>query len=184
MAGMSPNLVNPSLVKLVDALAFAAERHSGQRRKDEAASPYINHPIAVLRVLAFEAAVDDADVLCAAVLHDTIEDTDTTGAELEQLFGARVARIVLDVTDDKSLPKHERKELQVLHAAGLPRDAALVKIADKICNLRDIARVPPPDWPLDRRREYFDWARRVVDGLRGTHAGLEVAFDEAYAQRP
>src|SRR5688572_13561081 len=126
------------LAKLVDALAFAAERHSPQRRKDEAASPYINHPISVMRVLAIEAGIDDDDILCAALLHDTIEDTDTTEQELEQRFGARVTAIVVALTDDKSLPKQERKDRQVRHAPDLSRDAALVKLADKICNLRDI----------------------------------------------
>jgi GTP diphosphokinase / guanosine-3',5'-bis(diphosphate) 3'-diphosphatase len=173
-----------ALLKLVDALAFAAERHSLQRRKDAAATPYINHPIAVMRVLAIEAGVADDEVLCAALLHDTIEDTATTELELAQRFGPRVTAIVLALTDDKSLPKQERKELQVHHAPGLSREAALVKLADKICNLRDIADSPPRDWSLERRREYFDWARRVVDGLRGVHAGLEASFDRAYAQRP
>jgi GTP diphosphokinase / guanosine-3',5'-bis(diphosphate) 3'-diphosphatase len=174
----------PPLAKLVDALAFAAERHSPQRRKDEAASPYINHPIAVMRVLALEAGIEDDDILCAALLHDTIEDTATTEGELDRRFGPRVAAIVVALTDDKSLPKQERKERQVRHAAALSREAALVKLADKICNLRDMARSPPRDWPLERRREYFDWARRVVDGLRGVHAGLEAGFDRAYADRP
>lgn len=176
--------MNECLAKLVEALAFAAERHSPQRRKDAAASPYINHPIAVMRVLAIEANIDDGDVLCAALLHDTIEDTGTSERELEQRFGPRVAAIVVALTDDKSLPKQERKERQVRHAPGLSREAAWVKLSDKICNLRDIAHSPPLDWPLERRREYFDWARRVVDGLRGMHAGLEAEFDRAYAQRP
>lgn len=176
--------MSEGLVKLVDALAFAAERHSQQRRKDAAASPYINHPIAVMRVLAIEAGIEDDVVLCAALLHDTIEDTATTELELAQRFGACVTAIVRALTDDKSLPKQERKERQVRHAPDLSREAALVKLADKICNLRDVAHSPPRDWSLERRREYFDWARRVVDGLRGVHPALEASFDRAFAQRP
>src|SRR5688572_27540790 len=168
----------------LDALAFAAERHRDQRRKDAVASPYINHPIALARVLANEAGVFDPVVLAAALLHDTIEDTETTAAELRERFGERIASIVLEVSDDPALPKAERKRRQIDGAASLSREAKLVKLADKTCNLRDMASNPPADWPLTRRVEYFDWAKSVVDGLRGTHAGLEALFDAAYATRP
>jgi guanosine-3',5'-bis(diphosphate) 3'-pyrophosphohydrolase len=169
---------------LIGALSFAADKHRNQRRKDEEASPYINHPIALARILAVEGGVDDAVVLCAAVLHDTVEDTQTSYEELVAQFGRDVADVVLEVTDDKALPKAERKRLQVEHAPRLSRAAKLVKLADKIANVRDVADHPPSEWPLERRREYFDWAKRVVDGLRGTHAGLEAAFDAAWARRP
>jgi len=166
--------------KVVAAIAFAADKHRSQRRKDHEASPYINHPIALANVLANEAGVEDERVLMAAVLHDTIEDTETTEQELLRLFGKEVADIVMEVTDDKALPKAERKRLQVEHAAHISRRAKLVKLADKICNLRDIAKSPPADWSLERKREYFDWAKAVVDGLRGVHPGLEALFDDAY----
>ncbi|SRR5579871_1282008 len=168
---------------LIAALAFAAHKHRDQRRKDASASPYINHPISLAQVLANEGGVRDEDVLTAAVLHDTIEDTQTTAAELEQHFGARIASIVMEVTDDKSLPKHERKRLQIEHAASISREAKLVKLADKICNLRDVAHHPPAGWSRERRMEYFDWAKAVVDNLRGVHAGLENLFDQAYRLR-
>jgi GTP diphosphokinase / guanosine-3',5'-bis(diphosphate) 3'-diphosphatase len=170
--------------RFLDALAFAAHKHRDQRRKDVEASPYINHPIALARVLGVEAGVDDTDVLCAALLHDTIEDTETSEDELRDRFGDRIASIVLEVTDDRSLDKPARKAAQIEHAPHLTREAAQVKLADKICNLRDVAQSPPPDWPLQRRRDYFDWAARVIDGLRGAHAGLEALFDRAYAARP
>ncbi|KAK45728.1 HD domain-containing protein [Caballeronia sp. LZ029] len=166
--------------QLIRAIAFAADKHRNQRRKDAEASPYINHPIALANVLANEGGIDDERVLLAAVLHDTIEDTDTTHDELVQWFGEEVARIVAEVTDDKALPKAERKRLQIEHAAHISRAAQLVKLADKICNLRDILAMPPANWSEERKREYFEWARRVVDGLRGAHAGLEAAFDEMY----
>ena len=131
--------------QLITALAFAADKHKNQRRKDADASPYINHPIALANLLLNEAGVEDQRVLIAAVLHDTIEDTDTTEQELVRYFGKDVADIVLEVTDDKALPKAERKRLQIEHAAHISRRAKLVKLADKICNLRDITASPPAD---------------------------------------
>ena len=171
------------LALLLKALAFAAHKHRDQRRKDPEASPYINHPIALADVLVNEGGVSDVEVLCAALLHDTVEDTATTPQELAQAFGARIARIVAEVTDDKALSKAERKRLQVEHAARLSPEAKLVKLADKICNLRDVAVRAPASWDLARRREYFDWAKRVVDGMRGAHPRLEAAFDAAYGMR-
>ena len=170
--------------QLMTALAFAADKHKNQRRKDAEASPYINHPIALANLLLNEAGVEDQRVLVAAVLHETIEDTDATAQELVRHFGKDVTDIVLEVTDDKTLPKAERKRLQIEHAAHISRRAKLVKLADKICNLRDIAASPPADWSVDRKREYFDWAKSVVDELRGVHPGLEHLFDKAYEARP
>ena len=172
------------LPEFIDALAFAADKHRHQRRKDVHASPYINHPIELVRVLSVEGRVDERLPLLAALLHDTVEDTETTEAELAARFGPEVAGVVMEVTDDKDLPKEQRKRLQVEHAPHLSRAAALVKLADKISNLRDMADKPPAQWSLERRREYFDWARRVIDGLRGTHPALEAVFDAAYAARP
>jgi len=169
---------------ILAALQFAAEKHRDQRRKDLEASPYINHPIALASVLWAEGGVRDAAVISAALLHDTIEDTETTPGELRRRFGARIARIVAEVTDDKTLLKHERKRLQVEHAPHISREAKLVKLADKICNLRDMLTSPPKTWPRSRRREYFDWSKRVVDALRGVHPRLEAIFDAAYAGRP
>ena len=169
---------------LFSALAFAADKHRNQRRKDPEASPYINHPIALARILAAEGDVTDTVTLVAAVLHDTIEDTKTTADELRGLFGDRVTNVVLEVTDDKSLLKAERKKRQIEQARFLTPQAKLVKLADKIANLRDVAMRSPADWSLDRRREYFDWAKQVIDGLRGVHPQLEAVFDAAYQARP
>ena len=171
------------LALLLKALAFAAHKHRDQRRKDAEASPYINHPIALADVLVNEGGVTDIEVLCAALLHDTVEDTTTTHEELVEAFGSRIARIVAEVTDDTRLAKAERKRLQIEHAARLSPEAKLVKLADKICNLRDVAERLPSGWDLARRREYFDWAKRVVDNLRGVHPRLESAFDAAHAMR-
>ncbi len=170
--------------RLLSALAFAAHKHRDQRRKDAVASPYINHPIALANVLANEGDVDDERVLIAAVLHDTVEDTETSEQELIREFGQEIASIVLEVTDDQLLPTAERKRLQVEHASTISRQAKLVKLADKICNLRDIASSPPAGWSVERKREYFDWAKSVIDGLRGAHPLLEDIFDEAFRHRP
>ena len=170
--------------QLLVALAFAASKHRDQRRKDDAASPYINHPIALANLLANEAGIEDERVLVAAVLHDVLEDTETTEQELVEAFGRDIADIVLEVSDDKALPKMERKRLQVVTAPGASRRAKFVKLADKICNLSDIAASPPIGWSLERQREYFDWAKAVIDGLRGVHPTLERLFDEVCKKRP
>lgn len=169
---------------LIKAADFAAHKHRRQRRKDAEASPYINHPLALARVLKLEAGVGDVQVLVAAILHDTVEDTETTVEELAEVFGSAIASIVAEVTDDKRLPKPERKRLQVERAPTSSPQAKLVKLADKICNLRDVLDAPPAHWPLERRRGYFEWAKAVIDGLRGTHPVLERLFDEAYRAKP
>jgi GTP diphosphokinase / guanosine-3',5'-bis(diphosphate) 3'-diphosphatase len=169
---------------VLKALAFAAKKHRDQRRKDREASPYINHPIDLANILVNEGGVTDGVTIVAAILHDTVEDTDTTHEELVATFGEEVASIVAEVTDDKSLPKATRKALQEKHAPHVSFRAQQVKLADKISNLRDIARSPPASWDLERRRAYFDWAKRVVDGLRDRHPKLSAVFDEAHGAKP
>jgi guanosine-3',5'-bis(diphosphate) 3'-pyrophosphohydrolase len=180
---MPPEVPAADLSTILRASAFAAHKHRNQRRKDIDASPYINHPLMLGSLLA-SAGVTDTATICAALLHDTIEDTDTTADELAREFTEEIATIVLEVTDDKTLPKTERKRLQIEHAATISDKAKLVKLADKISNVRDVSTSPPAGWPVERRREYFDWARSVVDRLRGVHPALEAAFDQAYAERP
>lgn len=176
------NIGNP-LGAFAKAVAFAADKHRNQRRKDAEASPYINHPIALANVLANEGGVEDVTVLCAAVLHDTIEDTETTSEELQAIFGPKVASVVMEVTDDKSLEKSLRKQRQVEHAPHISKEAKLVKLADKISNLRDIIASPPADWSAERKQAYFDWAAKVVAGVRGVHPGLESVFDGLLARQ-
>jgi len=168
--------------EFIKVVAFAADKHKTQRRKDADASPYINHPIALANVLANEGEIIDHNVLCAAVLHDTIEDTQTTSDELRGLFGEKIASIVIEVTDDKSITdKALRKQLQVEHSPHASHEAKLVKLADKICNLRDILASPPANWDSARKLEYFKWADRVVAGVRGTNPKLENIFDSLLA---
>ena len=165
------------MTAIFDALRFAAARHSRQRRKDVDGTPYINHPIAVVDTLWRVGGLRHVPTLVAGILHDTVEDTDTTPRELRSLFGEEVAAIVLEVTDDKALPKADRKRLQVERAPRGSVPAKCIKLADKICNLRDVTHNPPPNWSLERRREYLDWAERVVAGLRGVNPPLEELFD-------
>ncbi len=169
---------------ILKALAFAAHKHRDQRRKGDDASPYINHPIGLADVLCNEARGTDPVTICAALLHDTVEDTETTATELEEQFGVAICAVVMEVTDDKRLPKLERKRRQIEKAGSLSRRARLVKLADKICNLRDILNHPPVGWTLERQQLYFDWAKAVIDGLRGTNQRLETVFDKLYGQRP
>lgn len=166
------------------ALDFAAKKHRDQRRMDEDATPYINHPIELAELLVNEGDITGTNVLTAAILHDTVEDTETTPKELENLFGFEIADIVMEVTDDKKLPKAERKRLQIENAAHCSESAKLVKLADKICNLRDMSRNPPANWSLERKQEYFDWAAEVVFQIRGVNPKLEMLFDEIYESRP
>ena len=162
---------------LLHAASFAAQRHTGQTRKGERGEPYINHPLEVANLIANIGGVDDVDILMAAILHDTVEDCGVTGEEISTLFGESVAGYVLEVTDDKSLPKAERKRLQVEHAPHLSQGAKTVKLADKISNINDITNSPPADWTIERRREYIEWGVSVVAGLRGVNEGLEAHFD-------
>jgi len=164
------------------ATGFAAWKHKGQMRKGEGEIPYIHHPIEVTAILAEVGGVTDFDVLQAALLHDTIEDTDANRDELETHFGSRVCAIVLEVTDDTSLDKAVRKARQVEHAPHLSNDAQSLKLADKTSNVYDVAFSKPVDWPPQRQLEYFDWAFRVVAGLRGCNSALEAEFDRQLAE--
>ena len=163
--------------ELISGLQFAAEKHRHHRRKDRHLSPYINHLIEVLYLLWFKAEVRDQDILLAGLLHDTIEDTETKAHELDKKFGEKVRSLVESVSDDKSLPKAERKRLQIEHAPHLPEGSKLIKLADKCANLSDLVYHPPADWSTIRRKEYLDWARQVIAGLRGTNEALEAHFD-------
>jgi (p)ppGpp synthase/HD superfamily hydrolase len=167
---------------ILRAIDFAARKHRDQRRKDEEASPYINHPISVALLLAEIGGIADAEVLSAAILHDTLEDTDTKPEELVAAFGMRIFKLVEEVTDDKSLPKARRKELQIAHASQLSADAVLIKLGDKISNVLDVTHSPPADWNIQRRWEYLDWAEAVVKNCRKVNAALEQRFSQVIAE--
>ena len=165
------------LSKILQAASFAAKKHTGQKRKGSDGEPYINHPLEVASLLASVGGVDDADIITASLLHDTVEDTGVSIEEIEREFGPVVAGYVREVTDDKSLPKAERKRLQVEHAPHLSNGAKQIKLADKISNIRDVTANPPEGWDLQRRREYVEWGENVVAGLRGANPELETRFD-------
>ena len=167
-----------ALDQILEAVIFATHQHNNQKRKDQQRSPYITHPLSVAKAIWQIGEVHDVIILTAAILHDTIEDTDATAPDLREAFGDQVLAIVLEVTDNKSLCKIERKRLQVVHAANLSQPAKIVKLADKLMNCRDILHTPPNHWPLERRQEYIQWAADVVVNMRGTNEHLETAFDE------
>jgi len=166
------------LDRLLDAINFAVCKHQNQVRKDQRGSPYITHPISVAQAIYAIGSVEETHILIAAVLHDTIEDTDTSEAEIQEQFGENILAIILEVSDDKSLEKMERKRRQVVHAGELSYAAKLIKLADKLVNCRDILLSPPKDWPLARRQAYIQWAADVVYEIRGTNPSLENAFDK------
>jgi guanosine-3',5'-bis(diphosphate) 3'-pyrophosphohydrolase len=159
------------------ALRFSADKHRNQRRKDAVKTPYINHPIEVVEVLWFVGGIRDLTILIAAILHDTIEDTGTSPEEIQHHFGEEVLRLVLEVSDNKSLPKMERKRLQIESAPHKSHMARCIKLADFICNLRDLEQLPPADWPLERIQDYLLWTESVVSGLRGANSELEKCCD-------
>ncbi|MAF96243.1 MAG: phosphohydrolase [Rhodospirillaceae bacterium] len=161
---------------VLKAAHFAALKHRDQRRKDIQSSPYIIHPITVALAISEIGGVDDPEILAGALLHDTLEDTNTTGSELEEMFGSTVRRYVEEVTDNKTLPKQERKQIQIQHAAHLSSGAVLIKLGDKIANVTDVTHAPPPDWDRDRRMQYFDWAEAVINNCPKTNQQLEAHF--------
>lgn len=168
--------------RILAAAKFAAEKHAAQKRKGEAAEPYVNHLIEVAQLVADSSDQLDANLVMAAFLHDTIEDTGTTAEELERVFGRDVASLVVEMTDDKSLPKDARKELQVQHAPHKSARAQVIKLADKISNLRSLLSSPPANWNAQRKREYFAWALRVVNALSAPNPILKAEFDRTYAK--
>jgi GTP diphosphokinase / guanosine-3',5'-bis(diphosphate) 3'-diphosphatase len=170
---------------VLKALEFSAVRHRKQFRKGEDKSPYINHPIQVANLLANEAGEKDTVLIAATILHDVVEDTVEGKKEKKKLvelirteFGEEILSVTLEVTDDKSLSKKERKRLQIEHAPRLSPRAKKLKIADKIMNVRDITNNPPLKWGMGRIRRYLDWSEKVVSGLRGVNQKLDAIFDE------
>lgn len=171
-----------SVQRILAAARFAAERHRAQKRKGKAGEPYVNHLLEVAELIASSSDGVDTNLIVAALLHDTVEDTATTIHEIREIFGEDVASLVAEVTDDKSLPKATRKALQVRNAPHKSERAATIKLADKISNLRAILACPPTDWTVERQREYFNWAKEVVDGLPASNAILKAEFDRTYAR--
>jgi len=172
------NFNEKDLSGLFTALKFAAEKHKNQRRKNAEATPYINHPLEVAKLLVDVGKVFDLDIIKGAILHDTIEDTETTQQALIELFGKSVTSYVVEMSDDKSLPKEERKRLQIINSSHKSTGAKLIKLCDKISNITDVTNNPPGNWDLRRRKDYLNWAESVVAGLRGTNENLEKLFDD------
>ncbi len=161
---------------ILKALHFASVKHKDQRRKDIQATPYINHPIEVAEILWNLGEIYDPVVIISALLHDTIEDTETTSEEIRNLFGIQICSIVEEVTDDKGLAKAERKQRQIEKASKISREAQFVKLADKISNVRGLASNCPKGWNKERCSQYVQWAEQVVQGMKGINTRLEKEF--------
>ena len=174
--------MSTDLVLLARAADYAARQHIAQRRKGERAEPYINHLTEVAALLAEATDGSDVVLVMGGLLHDTLEDTDATYEDIEERFGSDVAALVAEVTDDKSLPKEERKRLQIEKTAGKSQRAKLLKLADKTSNLRGLVASPPKGWPPARLHDYVVWAHDVVRSCRGLNPQLEAAFDAAHAE--
>jgi (p)ppGpp synthase/HD superfamily hydrolase len=167
------------LIAVTMAAVRAAHWHADQRRKGAAGEPYVNHLLEVASLVADATGGDDVNLVIAALLHDAVEDQGVTPAMIAGEFGEDVAALVMQVTDDKSLPKAQRKALQIEHAPHKSPRAALLKMADKTSNLAALASSPPADWSVQRRADYVLWARQVVAGLQVDNAFLCGRFAEA-----
>ena len=166
---------------LMEATLFAADKHRGQKRKDARGTPYINHPIMVVHLMIRVGGVTDIEALKAGMLHDTVEDTDTSAEEIETRFDYAVRSLVMEVTDDKMLEKQERKRLQIEKAPRLSQRAKIIKLADKIANLTDMIVAPPVRWPLKRKIRYVEWSNQVVAGCYGTNPALQSKYERVAA---
>ncbi len=175
--------MNNDTLRLVDAFNFAAQSHKAQKRKNPEQEPYIVHPAEVAQIVSEYTGGTDANLVIAALLHDTVEDVGVTFEQIEEKFGKDVADLVREVTDDKSLPKQARKEAQIEHAAHASPRAKILKLADKTANLEDQLRIAPEGWSKERIDEYFNWSKRVIDQVRGACPPLEARFDRAFSAR-
>jgi guanosine-3',5'-bis(diphosphate) 3'-pyrophosphohydrolase len=164
----------------IDALQFVTTKHSHQRRKDAQQSPYVNHLVDVVDLLWHQGGIRDEATLLAGLLHDTLEDTEASPVEIRARYGEAVLKMVQEVTDDRRLPRAERKRQHILHAPHLSYGARCIKLADKSANVHDLSPQLPVDWTMERRRTYLTWAQQVVSGLRGTNPGLESHFDQTW----
>lgn len=167
---------------IFSALSFAAEKHRRQRRKSVDDTPYVNHVIEVADILCRVGGVSDPEILASAILHDTVEDTDTTLAEIEKLFGTTVKLLVEECTDDKALPKALRKQLQITNAPHKSAAAKQIKIADKISNINTLNKAPPKGWSFERRQQYLEWTVQVVAGLHGVNSNLDKLYNQVLAE--
>lgn len=168
------------MAKIVRAAYFAGEKHKDQRRSDKEETPYINHPLELASILVDEGYVDDVNVICAALLHDTIEDTETTFEELESIFGPVVTNIVREVSNDMTLSSTERRIRETENIPGLSHPAKLVKLADKIANIRDISTMPPVGWTLAKKEAYFDFSLSIAERAKDASPLLYEVFVRDY----
>lgn len=163
--------------QLMTAITFAASAHAGQIRKDREGTPYIIHPIGVARILWEEGKIQDVDILIGALLHDVLEDTNFTPDSISKHFGADILKIVIELTDPK-LSSQEKKQRQIEKAPHMSQSAKLIKLADRLYNIRDLKASPPLKWTSEDIQSYMQWGRKLLDVLRGTNEFLEEALEK------
>lgn len=173
--------MSKELCMVLRAAFFAGEKHKDQRRKDANQTPYINHPLEVAFILMEEGGVTDAATLAAALLHDTIEDTNTTREELALIFGREISDLVVELTDLKTTAPEIKKQSELEHAKHLTPKAKLVKLADKTANIRDLVTMPPADWDLRRKKDYFDFAHEIAEITGEVSPELLAVFMRDYS---
>jgi guanosine-3',5'-bis(diphosphate) 3'-pyrophosphohydrolase len=176
------SMTSQEIQEICSGIDFAAEKHRFQTRKNKEKTPYISHPIGVAYNLMRVGEVREISIIIGALLHDTIEDTQTTFEEIESKFGKHVAGLVREVTDDKSLATEARKRFQVINASQKSKGAAQIKLADKLFNLNDLYNNPPPDWTQTRIDRYYEWAQSVIDRLPPANDKLHAAVEEIINQ--
>lgn len=165
-----------NLIELFEALSFSADKHRLQKRKDATGTPYINHPLGVARNIAFLDSLtgkEKSDIINGAILHDTIEDTDTTYEEIQIRFNKEVADIVQEVTNKKELSSEESKKYELERAKTLSLPASLIRISDKIENIKDINNLQPVNWEKWRKINYCEWAKALVDNIKIEHVAVK-----------
>ncbi|MFZ9848658.1 MAG: HD domain-containing protein [Flavobacteriales bacterium] len=171
-------IIMANLQLLFKALNYSAEQHKAQRRKGMESVPYINHPIKVTNIITQFIPDASDDLICAAILHDVVEDTDATIDDIKNKFGDAIASIVQEVTDDKSISKAESRRKQIENAPKLSYNAKIIRVCDKISNVRDICGENIPDWDYKTKIEYLNWAEQVVYALDKFHEELQFAFKD------
>ena len=172
--------MSEDLTLVLKAAFFSGEKHKKQRRRDADETPYINHPLEVAYILLEEGGITDAPTLAAALLHDTLEDTDTTREELAMIFGHEISNLVVELTDLDSVLPDQKKQRELERAYNLSDKAKRVKIADKTANIRDLATMPPKNWDIKRQIEYFNFAKKIAEATASASPELEKVFMRDY----
>jgi len=174
--GMDRGALNEKDAEAVlGAAIFATEKHKSQVRSNEKKTPYIIHPIEVADLVMKIGHVYDKDVLITALLHDVMDDTQTTYEQITSLYGTKVSSYLEEMTSKQGLSLKEQKKQQIMQAFRQNPSVAIIKLSDKLSNLKTLATSPPPSWSRDRIDQYFQWAQTVIENLPESNQLLKKA---------